>query len=101
MKDEGAVERAKQVPRELNRTLEAVMIGLQREPKVLRDDQRAARRARVIARIGEASRRFEQDLELEQDIVLVFEVELVEPTLAQDAMLAVDRTRAAEERAVR
>jgi len=47
------------------------VIGLQREAKILCDDQRSPRRPGVVARIGEAGGRFEQDLELEQDIVLV------------------------------
>jgi hypothetical protein len=51
-------------------------------PEVLRDDGRLARRARMIAGVGEASQALEQDLELEQVVDLALERQSLQPRLA-------------------
>ena len=81
VKDEGSIGTAEQLARERDGARQAVVKSGHVGAKVERDDGGAARRPRVIARIGEAGRGFEQHLELEQGFVAPFELAAPTATL--------------------
>jgi len=87
--DEGAVGGSEQLSRQRNGARQAIVKGAHRRAEVERDDGGAARRPRVVARIGEAGGRLEQHLELEQRFVSTLEPELRQPGFALRPLLAV------------
>src|SRR4051812_17092464 len=90
MEDESAIERPEQLTRECNGALQAITKDLERGAKIVRDDGGAAGSSRVVARVREASGGFEQDLELEQELVLAIDGERREPGLARGTLLALE-----------
>ena len=65
--------------------------------EVLRHDGRLARRAGVVARVGEAGQALEQDLQLEEVLDLALERQPRQPRLARLRVLAPQPARVAQQ----
>ena len=101
MEDERAIGTAEQLAGERDGARQPVMKRGDVGPKIERHDGGATRWARVIARIREARRGFEQHLELEQGFISPFELKRRQPSLALRTLLAVKGARLAEQRLIR
>jgi hypothetical protein len=93
MKDERAIARSEQQPREEHDARDAVTPKGQMTAEIDGDDGGASRRAGVIAGIGEARQPFEQDLELEEQLFFVVEREPLEPRFARLLLFAMQAAR--------
>src|SRR5260221_10897692 len=88
MEDVSSLARPEELPNEMDGAGQAVAKKGRRFTEVLGDDGRALRRPRVIPRVREACCRLEENLELEEQLLLVVDRKLGEPSVAMRPVLA-------------
>jgi hypothetical protein len=97
LKYEGAIAIGQEHAARLNHTPERFTDERRVLAEVLRDRGSAPRGTRVVSRIGEASEPFEENLELEQLLNLVFDWQTSQPRIARSGLLAAKTAGIAKE----